>query len=98
MASSQCFLTWILAEKKTDKYKDLFCLEIDHLGMRWPISKKFIYSSKQNTSKRNLFSKLVGSTDGHKGTFGCAGNVLYFLIVVVITWVYTFVKTSNHTN
>lgn len=24
IASSQCFLTWILAEKKTDKYKNSF--------------------------------------------------------------------------
>lgn len=39
--------------------------------------KKSVYPSKQTPSKRNPSSKLMARADGHKGTFGGVGNVLF---------------------
>lgn len=39
--------------------------------------KKSVYPSKQTPSKRNPSSKLMARANGHKGTFGDVGNVLF---------------------
>lgn len=96
-ASSPCFLTWILAEKKTDITKINFCLEIVHLGMRWPVSKEFLSLSKQSTSsKRNQFSKPAGCASGHKEASGVAGNVLFLDYVCGYMGLHICIHLSKH--